>query len=144
MKDTDIMFMNCKTRRSGQHSMVRSKLGKDLRRGIPRDKEGSRYRGSGFQSPTRGKMSSICEMFKQKSTRDVRNLPSIQLGRAEYDNPIVPRRVIRNKLFEDVAAQGSSAQDGQKFEGDNGGIGNAPSEIGTRVFFPCISEATCV
>ena len=89
-------------------------------------------------------MSSICEpnfkLFKQRSTSDMRNSPSVQLGRAEYDNPIVPRWVIRNELFDDVAAQGSSAQDGQKFEGDDGGIGNAPSEIGTCVFFPCTSE----
>ena len=68
----------------------------------------------------------------------MRNLPSVQLGRTEYDDPVVPRRVIINELFDNVAAQGSSAQDGQKFEGDDGGIGNAPSEIGTCVFFPCI------
>ena len=41
------------------------------------------------------------------------NLHSVHLGRAEYNDPVVPRIVIRNELFEDVAAQGSDAQDGQ-------------------------------
>jgi len=48
----------------------------------------------------------------------------------------VPRGVIRNELFEDIAAQRSSAQDSQNFKGDNVRISNAPSEISTCVFFP--------
>ena len=113
---------------------------KNLQRDTPRGKADSRYPGSGFPSPTRGRTSSIL-VKNQRSVRTnstIRNSPSVQLGRAEYDDPIVSRRVVGSELHEDVAAQGSSAEDGQQFERDDGRICNAPSVIGTCVFFPWV------
>ncbi len=143
------MFMNCKTRRrSGQHSIVQLKLGKTYEEVYPEIK---RVRGIEVRASSQPlgvechpSTNQIFNCSNNRSTSDVRKLPSVQLGRAEYDDPIVPRRVIINELFEDIAAQGCNAQDGQQFKGNYGGIGNAPSEIGTCVFFPYISGATCV
>lgn len=63
--------------------------------------------------------------------------PSIDLGCRKDDNPVVTSRIVLDKLIEDVAAEGTSAEDGEKLEGDYGGVGVSPASVGFGVFFPC-------
>ena len=80
--------------------------------------------------------------LRDQSNRDAmlkmswRHVPSVELGRAEHDNPVVTRRVVARELCEDVAAEGTCPEHGQDLEGDDGGVGEAPASVSARVLLP--------
>ena len=49
----------------------------------------------------------------------------------------MPRRVVPDQLTDDVTTQRTGTEDGKDFEGDDGRIGRAPTEVGLCVFSPC-------
>ena len=63
----------------------------------------------------------------------------IQLSSAEYDDPIMPSRVVGDELFEDVTAEGSRAEDCEDFEGYDCFVRETPAKICTGIFFPWVS-----
>lgn len=65
-----------------------------------------------------------------------RHVPSVELGGAEHDDPVVTRRVVARELGEDVAAQGTRSEYGQDLEGDDGGVGEAPASVSAGVLLP--------
>ncbi len=77
-------------------------------------------------------------MSAQRKNTSCRCSPAIQLCSTQHHNPIVPRRVVRNQLLEDVAAHWAGAQNGEEFQGDHSGVRHSPSEVGSGILSPCI------
>lgn len=68
--------------------------------------------------------------------RAERHPPTIQLCRAQDNDPVVSSRVLAGELVEDEAAQRACAEHGEDLERDDGRVGEAPAEVCARVFFP--------
>lgn len=68
--------------------------------------------------------------------RAERHPPTIQLCRAQHNDPVVSSRVLAGELVENEAAQRAGAEHGEDLERDDGRVGEAPAEVCARVFFP--------
>lgn len=68
--------------------------------------------------------------------RAERHPPTVQLCRAQHNDPVVSSRVLAGELVEDEAAQRAGAEHGEDLERDDGRVGEAPAEVCVRVFFP--------
>lgn len=49
-------------------------------------------------------------------TKALAYTPAIKLRCAKYDNPVMPCRIVTDKLLQDVATKRASAEDGQQLE----------------------------
>lgn len=68
--------------------------------------------------------------------RAERHPPTVQLCRAQHNDPVVSSRVLAGELVENEAAQRAGAEHGEDLERDDGRVGEAPAEVCVRVFFP--------
>lgn len=63
--------------------------------------------------------------------------PSVNLSRAQNNDPVMPRRIVVCELLEDVACHWARTKDRQDFQRDYRGIRHAPPKVGQSVFFYC-------
>lgn len=65
------------------------------------------------------------------------HVPSVELTRAEHDDPIMPRGIALHDLIHDEGGHGACNENGEQLEGDDGWVGRAPACVRSSVFTPC-------
>lgn len=65
------------------------------------------------------------------------HVPSVELTRAEHDDPIMPRGIALHDLIHDEGGHGACNENGEQLEGDDGRVGRAPACVRSSVFTPC-------
>jgi hypothetical protein len=70
---------------------------------------------------------------------DGRNVPAVKFGRAEHDDPVIPRRIALHDLVYDQHSEGRGAKHGQQLERDDRRVCGAPAFVGRGVFTPCVA-----
>lgn len=73
-------------------------------------------------TPALSRYSSLC--------RCISNAPAVELSRAEDEEPRVPRHRVPRDEIGDVEGQGSTDDDCEDLEGDDGAVCYAPADVG--------------
>jgi len=71
-----------------------------------------------------------------------RHPTAVELSRAEYDDPIMPRGIAPHDLIHDEGSHGAGTEHGEQLEGDDGRVGRAPACVCSGVFAPHLGKGT--
>src|SRR6267142_1018135 len=64
------------------------------------------------------------------------DVPAVKLGRAEHDDPVIPRRIALRDLVYDESGEGRRAEHGQQLERDDRRVCGAPADVCGSVLTP--------